>query len=69
VDGISVQLVRGKTFPIAIAQRLDIELAIPTIAAAYPVLAALEGEGRRTGIVLLSELDFAEFMPRSKALP
>jgi FtsP/CotA-like multicopper oxidase with cupredoxin domain len=52
VDGIPVQPVRGHTFPITVAQRLDIELTIPKIAAAYPVLAVLEGERRQTGIVL-----------------
>jgi FtsP/CotA-like multicopper oxidase with cupredoxin domain len=54
VDGIRVQPVRGRTFPITAAQRLDIELTIPEIAAAYPVLAVLEGERRQTGIVLLA---------------
>jgi FtsP/CotA-like multicopper oxidase with cupredoxin domain len=54
VDGIRVQPVRGHNFPITVAQRLDIELTIPEIAAAYPVLALLEGERRRTGIVLLA---------------
>jgi FtsP/CotA-like multicopper oxidase with cupredoxin domain len=54
VDGIRVQPVRGHNFPITVAQRLDIELAIPEIAAAYPVLALLEGERRQTGIVLLA---------------
>ncbi|MGA7384250.1 MAG: multicopper oxidase domain-containing protein [Methylocella sp.] len=54
VDGIPVQPVRVHTFPLAVAQRLDIELAIPKIAAAYPVLAVLEGERRQTGIVLLA---------------
>ena len=54
VDGIPVQPVRGRTFPITVAQRLDIDLTIPEIAAAYPVLAALEGERKQTGIVLLA---------------
>ncbi len=54
VDGMPVQPVRGRTFPITAAQRLDIELHIPGIAAAYPVLAVLEGERRQTGIVLLA---------------
>ena len=39
-------------FPIAVAQRLDIVLSIPKTAAAYPVLAVLEGERKQTGIVL-----------------
>jgi FtsP/CotA-like multicopper oxidase with cupredoxin domain len=54
VDGIPVRPVRGRTFPITVAQRVDIELTIPEIAAAYPVLAALEGERMQTGIVLLA---------------
>jgi Multicopper oxidase len=54
VDGIPVLPVHGRTFPVAVAQRLDIELQIPKTAAAYPVLAMLEGERRQTGIVLLA---------------
>jgi FtsP/CotA-like multicopper oxidase with cupredoxin domain len=54
VDGIPVQPVRGHNFPITVAQRLDVELTIPKIAAAYPVLAMLEGERGQTGIVLLA---------------
>lgn len=54
VDGIPVRKVHGRTFPIAVAQRLDIELTIPKAAAAYPVLAVLEGERCQTGIVLLA---------------
>jgi FtsP/CotA-like multicopper oxidase with cupredoxin domain len=54
VDGIRVQPVRGHNFPITVAQRLDIELTIPKNAAAYPVLAVLEGERKQTGIVLLA---------------
>jgi FtsP/CotA-like multicopper oxidase with cupredoxin domain len=54
VDGIPVQPVRGRTFPITVAQRLDIELSIPKTAAAYPVVAVVEGERRQTGIALLA---------------
>ena len=54
VDGIPVEPVRGRTFPITVAQRLDIALTIPKIAASYPVLAVLEGERNQTGIVLLA---------------
>jgi FtsP/CotA-like multicopper oxidase with cupredoxin domain len=54
VDGIPIQPVRGDNFPITVAQRLDIELTIPKFAAAYPVLALLEGERRQTGLVLLA---------------
>jgi FtsP/CotA-like multicopper oxidase with cupredoxin domain len=54
VDGIPVRPVRGRTFPITVAQRLDIELTIPKFSAGYPVLAVLEGERGQTGIVLVA---------------
>src|SRR5262249_11350650 len=52
VDGFPVAPVVARRFPIAVAQRLDIRLAIPRAPAAYPVLAVLEGESRQTGIIL-----------------
>lgn len=52
VDGHPVEPVAGSRFPIAMAQRLDIRLQLPKEQSAHPVLAMLEGERRRTGIVL-----------------
>ena len=52
VDGFRVHPVAGQRFPIAVAQRLDIRIAIPHAPAAYPVLAILEGERRQTGVIL-----------------
>lgn len=52
VDGHPVQPVSGSTFPIAMAQRLDLRVQLPKGQAAFPVLATLEGERKRTGIVL-----------------
>jgi FtsP/CotA-like multicopper oxidase with cupredoxin domain len=52
VDGFEVEPVTGKRFPIAVAQRLDIRLAIRREAAAYPVRALLEGDNKQTGIIL-----------------
>ena len=52
VDGTFVVPVSGRRFPINTAQRLDIVLTIPREAAAYPLLATVEGERNRTGIVL-----------------
>jgi FtsP/CotA-like multicopper oxidase with cupredoxin domain len=54
VDGFPVAPILGRRFPIAVAQRLDIRLAIPRSPAAHPVLAVLEGERKQTGIVLLA---------------
>jgi FtsP/CotA-like multicopper oxidase with cupredoxin domain len=52
VDGFRVAPVVARRFPIAVAQRLDVRLAIPRAPAAHPVLAVLEGESRQTGIIL-----------------
>ncbi len=52
VDGTLVQPVMGRRFPINVAQRLDLVLTIPRGTAAYPLLAMVEGERSRTGIVL-----------------
>src|SRR6516225_747174 len=52
VDGTFVVPVTGRRFPINAAQRLDIVLTIPREAASYPLLATVEGERNRTGIVL-----------------
>ena len=52
VDGHPVVPMAGKTLPIAVAQRLDIAIDLPTAGGATPVIATLEGERRRTGIVL-----------------
>jgi len=54
VDGFAVAAVRGRSFPIAVAQRLDIRVSIPPGSGAYPVLAQLEGERNRTGVVLVA---------------
>ena len=52
VDGTLVEPVKGRRFPINVAQRLDIRLTIPRMPAAYPLLATVEGARGRTGIVL-----------------
>src|SRR6516165_3768986 len=52
VDGFPIAPVVARRFLIAVAQRLDIRLAIPRAAAAYPVLAVLEGETKQTGLIL-----------------
>jgi FtsP/CotA-like multicopper oxidase with cupredoxin domain len=54
VDGFETAPVRARQFPIAVAQRLDIRVAVPGGPGAYPVLALLEGERDQTGIVLVA---------------
>ncbi len=52
VDGHAVKPVPGSGFPIAMAQRLDLRLTLPKDEGAYPLFAVLEGERKRTGIIL-----------------
>jgi len=52
VDGQYVVPATGRRFPIAMGQRFDITVPIPTTAAAYPILALREGAMQRTGVIL-----------------
>ena len=52
VDGFPIVPQMGRRFPIADAQRLDIQLTPPRAPGAYPILALVEGERRQTGIIL-----------------
>ena len=54
VDGFRTAPVMASRFPIAVAQRLDIRLALPRGPATHPVLAVLEGDRRQTGILLVA---------------
>ena len=54
VDGFAIATLRGREFPVAVAQRLDIRVNLPAGPGAYPVLAQLEGERSRTGIILVA---------------
>ncbi len=52
VDGNSIRPVKGRVFPLAIAQRADVRLALPPGSGAYPVLFRVEGRDMQSGIVL-----------------
>ena len=54
VDGFAIAPIRGRNFPVAVAQRLDIRLELPPGSGAYPVLAQLEGDRSQTGIILVA---------------
>ena len=69
VDGIRIVPFTGRRFPIAVAQRLDIQLALPREAAAYPVLAQLEGERSQTGIILAAGRADIARVPDQAAMP
>ncbi len=52
VDGQDVQPIKGRRFPVAMGQRLDIMFDIPPEGGAFPLLALREGGLERTGIIL-----------------
>jgi FtsP/CotA-like multicopper oxidase with cupredoxin domain len=52
VDGEEVQPVKGDSFQLAIAQRLDLLVTIPNDGGAFPILALGAGTSLQTGIVL-----------------
>lgn len=54
VDGHSIQPVKGQRFPLAIAQRADIRLALPQGSGTWPVLFKAEGTTGQSGIILVS---------------
>ena len=54
VDGHPVMPIQGRTFDLAMAQRIDLRLHLPADRSAHPILAQREGDTSRTGIVLAS---------------
>ena len=68
VDGEPVLPLEGRRFPLAPAQRLDIEVDLPSDGAALPVLALREGARERTGIILAPRgADVPRLSPLSEA--
>ena len=51
-DGIAIRPVQRNRFPLAIAQRMDVMLRVPTEGGAFPILALRELATEQTGIVL-----------------
>jgi FtsP/CotA-like multicopper oxidase with cupredoxin domain len=51
-DGQAVRPIAGRSFPMAMGQRLDIRVRIPKQGGSFPVLALREGARQRAGVVL-----------------
>lgn len=52
VDGSDIVPARVRRVPLAMGQRIDLDVTIPTAGGAFPILALREGARERTGIVL-----------------
>ncbi|HVJ42675.1 MAG TPA: multicopper oxidase family protein [Dongiaceae bacterium] len=69
VDGMPVQPVSGRQFALAMGQRIDLRLRLPAERAAWPVVAQLEGDRRRSAVILaakgaaIGKLDFLSAKP------
>lgn len=72
VDGMPVQPVTDRQFALAVGQRIDLRLQLPAEAAAFPVIAQLEGDRRRSVVVLapkgaaIAKLDFLSAKPTGR---
>lgn len=51
-DGMAIRPVQRQRFPLAIAQRMDVILQIPSEGGAFPILALRELSSEQTGIIL-----------------
>ncbi|CAN5237176.1 multicopper oxidase domain-containing protein [soil metagenome] len=54
VDGTPCEPLRATRFPLAQGQRIDLSLVIPAQGGAFPIVAEVEGDSRRTGVILAS---------------
>lgn len=52
VDGTACQPYSGRRFPLAQGQRIDLLVTIPLVGGAFPILAQVEADPKRTGILL-----------------
>lgn len=72
VDGMPVQPVSDRQFALAVGQRIDLRLQLPAETAAWPVIAQLEGDRRRSAVILapkgaaVTKLDFLSAKPTGR---
>jgi len=72
VDGMPVQPVTDRQFALAVGQRIDLRLQLPAESIAVPVVAQLEGDRRRSVVVLapkgaaVAKLDFLSAKPTGR---
>jgi FtsP/CotA-like multicopper oxidase with cupredoxin domain len=67
-DGMPVKPLRGARFPLAIAQRIDLRLQLPS-EGAFPILALRENAREQTGIILATANAAVPKLPVTRDLP
>jgi FtsP/CotA-like multicopper oxidase with cupredoxin domain len=68
-DGMEVDPVRGRRFPLAIAQRIDLRVQLPREGGAFPILALREDAVEQTGIVLATAGAQIRRLPTKNSTP
>jgi FtsP/CotA-like multicopper oxidase with cupredoxin domain len=68
IDGEAI-ILRGRRFPLAMSQRIDVVVKIPSDGGSYPILAQREGSTAQTGIILTTPGEVVMRMPSDTAAP
>ena len=68
-DGMAVHPVRGRRFPLAIAQRIDLRIQLPREGGGFPILALREGAPEQTGIFLATKSASIQKLPVAASAP
>jgi FtsP/CotA-like multicopper oxidase with cupredoxin domain len=68
-DGMAVHPLRGRRFPLAIAQRIDLRIQLPRDGGAFPILALREGAAEQTGIILATKGASIQRLPVAAPVP
>jgi FtsP/CotA-like multicopper oxidase with cupredoxin domain len=68
-DGMAVHPVRGRRFPLAIAQRIDLRIQLPREGGGFPILALREGATEQTGIILATKGAGIKRLPVAASAP
>ena len=69
VDGMPIVPVSDRQFALAVGQRIDLRLQLPSSIGAWPIVAQLEGDRRRSAVILankdatVAKLDFLSAKP------
>lgn len=53
-DGENIHPLTGKTFPLAVGQRIDVIVKIPMTGGAFPIFGQVEGTRQQTGLILVT---------------
>ena len=68
-DGMPTHPVRGRRFPLAIAQRIDLRIQLPREGGGFPILAFREGATEQTGIILATKGASIQKLPVAASVP